>query len=874
MVLSMDQGGIHYWAKTVRDPQGRELQGIFVGDHCLNVGCVAEALVRQLPKPLQDLLPAGAVTLAALHDVGKISPGFQRKCEQWLVRNSLASLACREDWANHEPDHAKVSQWTLQKKLASSKLDPWAAIVGAHHGRIKGRRVNAPVGARECSADWETARLLLLDELIARFGPLPVQPSPSDALLWFVAGLITVADWIGSDENSFRPEGGQADAAERLARDAVQQTGWRPARFRKSLPFEALFPACAQPRPLQTAAMKHINAPGLYLIEAQMGSGKTEAALAAAYRLVERGEAGGLYFALPTQVTSNRIYERVANFLAHADAEPDARRLRLAHGTSWLHNQEPPPILRASALRDTEASDHAASGRSWFASSKRALLAPFGVGTIDQALLGIVAARHFFVRQFGLAGKVVILDEVHSYDLYTGTLLKELVRRLRELRCTVIILSATLTAARRRELMESAGELPDSCSGAYPLLTASRAGERPQEFQFPAEPPRSVCVTTSAAEPASLVEKVLARSAAGQCVLWVRNTVREAQETFRALRGGNCEGGPPIALLHSRFPLFRRDELETDWLLRLGKDGTSRPAGCVLVATQVVEQSVDIDADFLITDLAPTDMLLQRLGRLWRHERARPAGAAEEIAIHLPAPLAALDLSEADAAELKAALGPSGRVYAPYVLLRSLEIWRERTRITLPADIRLLLEATYRERADEPQGWRALRDKMEQSKNTLRQLALNNTNVWNQPALADEEGVQTRINSRPAVPLLLATQVEPTVKGRTRATLLNGDPIEADDYSWSFPVAKAIHWNLVRVPRYAVEPALRAAPAWLRLHVAGECALGLIRGGDIFWLGQDEPSGLNWHRDEGVTIPLKPKPACERNQEDDYESFE
>ncbi len=872
----MDRERIHFWAKTL--PDGRP--GISVRDHCLNVGCVAAALIERLPKSLQELLPPGAAALAAAHDVGKISPGFQRKCESWLVLNKLEDLARREDWANHESDHARVSQWALQKKLGSSKLEPWAAIVGAHHGRIKGRRVNAPVGDCECSPDWQKARLELLDELIARFGLLPVQPSPFEALLWFVAGLITVADWIGSDENFFRAEGGLADAAERLARDAVQQTGWHPARFHKSLQFDALFPACPRPRPLQAAAMQHITAPGLYLIEAQMGSGKTEAALAAAYQLIERGEAGGLYFALPTQVTSNRIYERVAAFLTCADAEPDARRLRLAHGTSWLHNQEPPPALRASTFRDPKASDqqeaddHAVAGRSWFASSKRALLASYGVGTIDQALLGIVAAKHFFVRQFGLAGKVVILDEVHSYDLYTGTLLQELVRRLRELRCIVIILSATLTAARRRELMESASEVPHSLSGAYPLLTACREGQPPQELHFPAEPPRSVRVTTSAEEPVAVAEHVLSRAAAGQCVLWVRNTVREAQDTCRVLRSGNCEGGPPVALLHSRFPLFRREELETDWLRHLGKDGASRPAGCVLVATQVVEQSVDIDADFLITDLAPTDMLLQRLGRLWRHDRPRPRGAAAEFIVHLPAPLAVLDVNQADAAELKAALGPSAYVYAPYVLLRSLEIWRDRTHITLPSDIRPLLEATYAEGQDEPPGWRALREEMEHSKNRLRQLALNNTNVWNQPALSDEEGVQTRINSRPSVPLLLASQVELSVKGRTRATLLNGDTIDADDREWSFPAAKAIHWNLVRVPRYAVAPALRATPAWLRLHVAGECALGLVRDGDIFWPGQGEPSGLKWHPDEGVTIPLKPKPTYQRNQEADYESFE
>lgn len=759
--------GDQFWAKTTAD--GRP--GLSVREHSLNVGCVGQELIRLLHPSLQALLPPGIATLIATHDVGKICPGFLWKSESWLLQHSLLDLARREDWANHESDHARVSQWALQKAFGSPKLEAWAAMVGAHHGRVKGRRLSpahvGPVGG----ADWDQARAALIQELVGRFGPLPALPAPAEALLWLVAGLITVADWVGSDEDFFRPEGGQAEAAPQLARRAVQRAGWRSASFHKGLSFGALFPGCPAARPLQAAAMRHINAPGLHLLEAQMGGGKTEAALAAAYQLIASGQACGLYFALPSQITSNRIYERVGAFLERADAEPDVRRFRLAHGTSWLVNQEPPPGLRAATLRDpkagdqAEANEHAAAGRSWFASSKRALLAPYGVGTIDQALLGIVAAKHFFVRQFGLAGKGVILDEVHSYDLYTGALLQELVRRLRELRCSVIILSATLTRARRRELLESMGAVAKPLDDGYPLLTTCTEGRGPEEFQFPAEPPRAIRVTTSASALASLVENVLARAEAAQCALWVRNTVREAQETFRLLRSQSREGGPAVALLHSRFPLFRREELEAQWLRRLGKDPSDRPAGCVLVATQVVEQSVDIDADFLVTDLAPADMLLQRLGRLWRHERARPDGASGEFTIYLPAALAALDLQQADAAALKAALGPSARVYAPDVLLRSLEIWRGRTGITLPTEIRALLESTYREGEDDPPGWRDLRNEREQSKIRLRQLALNSTNVWNQPALSDEEGVQTRINSRPAVPLLLASEIEATVQG-------------------------------------------------------------------------------------------------------------
>ena len=859
----------YFWAKTTPDGQ----PGISVRDHCLNVGCVGEALRNALPPALKKLLPPGAVTLVALHDVGKISPGFLVKCPAWLARFNLGAVAAMENWANHQSNHALVSQWTLQQLFRSSKLHGWSAVVGAHHGRLSERTLGLLKVRAVGGNSWEQARLRLVDELKAEFGPLPDNPPESEAVLWYVAGLITVADWIGSDEDRFSPKGGESQQARAKATAALGALGWEPAKFHTGQTFTTLFPACNPPRPLQTAALDQVREPGLYVMEAQMGAGKTEAALAAAYQLIAGAHASGLYFALPTQVTSNRIHRRVSEFLGRAEVAPDPRRLRLAHSNSWLLDEAGPPRFHAAAPTAEAAAD-ASAGRSWFASSKRALLASYGVGTIDQALLGIVAAKHFFVRQFGLAGKVVILDELHTYDLYTGTLVDVLIRRLLELKCTVIVLSATLTVARRRDLLMLAGQAPAEMSESYPLLTACTPGTPPRQMSFPAEVSRPVRVNISAEAPACVAEGLMERAAAGECVLWVRNTVREAQETFRQLCGHHREDGPPVGLLHSRFPQFRREELETAWLDRLGRDDAKRPHGCVLVATQVVEQSVDIDADHLVTDLAPTDMLLQRLGRLWRHARPQRPCTAPEVHVLLPESLTALDARAAPARQLKAALGPTGRVYAPYVLLRTLAQWQARTSLALPTDIRPLLEATYAEWPDEPEAWRELRAELESAKHKLGQLALNNTNVWNQPALPDEEGVQTRYNSRPTAQLFLATSVEPLTKGYSRVALLNGQTIEAADRNWSFPAAKAIHWNLVRVPRYAVAGVLPATPAWLRLHVSGECALGLVRDGQIYWLGADAPSGLTWHPDEGVFIPQHALNVKSPDPQDDYESYD
>jgi len=840
------------WAKTTEDGK----PGISVRDHCLNVGCVAEALLALLPPQLQILIPPSAATLAALHDIGKVSPGFQSKCEAWLIKHNLLDCALKEGWRLREPDHAKVSQCTTQEMLKAPPLRGWAAIVGAHHGKLKGQLLPEP---------WDDERRKLAGELIAQFGPLPDQPA-EDAVLWLTAGLITVADWIGSDEHRFPNEQWSIEERRRRAHDALLGIGWNRVAVRSSLLFPQLFPTLAA-NSLQSATGDAINRPGVYVIEGPMGYGKTEAALAATYRLMAAGHADGFYFGLPTQVTSNRIHERVQPFVDRICT--DSGPVRLAHSASWLMDTAPPLRLRA-ASPDTDASDHVRAGRSWFASSKRALLAPFGVGTIDQALLGIVAANHFFVRQFGLAGKVLVLDEVHTYDLYTSTLIGSLVKRLRELQCSVIILSATLTEQRRRELLGLADGQP--LNAAYPLVS----GVASSLIEHTCEPPPSKTIQIRSVTGALPMEEAMGRAGRGDCVLWIRNTVDEAQETYRALQSVNFQGGPSIALLHSRFPFFRREQLETDWMNRLGKNSTNRPTGCVLVSTQVAEQSVDIDADLLITDLAPTDMLLQRIGRLWRHERGNRPCSQPEVWIQMPT-LDDDQLRAASERELRQALGKSARVYAPYVLLRSLQQWRGRETITLPGDIRTILEATYADpAADEPPAWRELREQLEKQKDKMARQALNATTIWNNPALPDEEGVQTRYSSYPMAQLLLARQISRVDAHSVRLDLLNGDTVTASDRDWNFDAAKAfeaakaIHRNLTRVPRWAVSAFLSNLPGWLTNHVYQSTAVGLLRAdGSIRAVKGNSDMGLSYQADEGVRIHrdrLKQPPK----QDDEY----
>lgn len=411
-----------------------------------------------------------------------------------------------------------------------------------------------------------------------------------------------------------------------------------------------------------------------------MGMGKTEAALYAAYQMLTEEKATGIYFALPTQLTSNKIYDRFNAFLQQIVSTETPQHALLLHSGAWLMN--------------TEMGEEASPGGAWFNHRKRGLLAPFAVGTIDQALMAVMNIKHGFVRALGLAGKVVILDEVHTYDLYTGTILNALVEFLRQIDCTVIILSATLSRARRDALLQQT-----TSSEAYPLITAAPISAREQALVEIGVPVTEHATLTlySCNNDESALEEALRRAERGQQVLWIENTVAEAQQRYLDMASRAVEVGCEIGLLHSRFTPQHRNRHEQRWIALYGRTGWSQRQQCgrILVGTQVLEQSLDIDADFLVSRFAPSDMLLQRLGRLWRHtDTPRNVSAKAECWLLSPSLESAL-------ANPGSAFGMSALVYSPYVLCRSLEVWQEIPSLSLPGDIRPLIDRTYVARAEE-----------------------------------------------------------------------------------------------------------------------------------------------------------------------------
>jgi CRISPR-associated endonuclease/helicase Cas3 len=821
---------MEFWAKT--KPDGKP--GISVFAHMLDVGCVARCLAEMSPEILSRFcLHAKEVgSLAALHDIGKISPGFQRKCEAWLEENSLSKVARNGVWdTGMESDHGKVShaavqQILVQKAFAGTTAKFLSAVLGAHHGRLNPPNDRGFVpqrGIRETASgiDWDAERITNAEKTWKYLGGCTPELDLDDEspALWWLAGLTTVADWIGSNERFFPPEGHDLGNVAGMAQKALDNIGFQKPQLVGNLSFHDLFHDLAHPEiiwtpnEMQEKTLAVVRGPGVYVVEAPMGMGKTEAALWAAYRLLVAGKANGIYFALPTQATSNRIHLRMNDFLRRI--APTAQGSRLIHGNSWLMDQE--SALSITATDATEKrTDDARIGVNWFASAKRALIAPFGVGTIDQALLGVVAAKHFFVRHFALAGKVVILDEIHSYDLYTGTLIDKLITTLEGLGCTVIVLSATLTGKRRENIVSSSDTWGEEETQPYPLITGRHEGALlpPASAAPPAN--RKVRVEFVNVDDAARDALALARS--GGAVLWICNTIDAAQKQYRLFKQ-TVSDDFPLGLLHSRFPFWRRERLEDEWMARFGKDGETR-CGSILVSTQVVEQSVDLDADLMITELAPTDMLLQRLGRLWRHERqGRPISAPKIYIIEESKTLEEFRNMEAEA--IVETLGSKAHVYDPFILLRSLQLWETYPCVNVPSQIRELIEKTYRSRDDEPEFWEKLFDNRFVRDSNERFMAAMNSNYW-QPHLPDEEGVQTRLNDMPTVPLVLCREIK-----NQQAEFLDGSTGQLGKDFFHFKTAQAVHRNLVKVPEYCFDLPIPQSSAFAA-YLFGRQSAGII----------------------------------------------
>ncbi len=705
--------------------------------HLLDVGVVAEVMWAQcLPTSARswfarqcglDEASAGrwAVFLAAMHDWGKASIAFNNQVPGAPKHGTISTYLLKSA-LQHAPFH-----------LPPDMANRLATIVGGHHGLFPHAAdfTSAAIDKRKHvgGAVWKEHQKWLLAE-VSRLLPIADAPPPTQltnaGAVW-LAGFISVVDWIGSNQDFFpyAAPGGQVPAdftpdaylarARQQARHALGALGWSawPDSTRPRT-FGDLFPDIDAPNAMQEKIIDlapTFDRPFLAIIEAPMGMGKTEAALYLADQASLRLGMRGHYLALPTQATSNQMFSRDTDFLAHRYPS-QVVNTQLLHGHAALSSDF--QALRENERRYLQAIDipvdrdwgfdGAAPGviaSEWFTHRKRGLLAPFGVGTIDQALLSVLQTKHFFVRLLGLAGKTIVLDEVHAYDTYMSVLLARLLGWLSALGCSVVLLSATLPATRRRQLLDAwAGDQtadhahPVDTPTAYPVITW-RCGARGGAIGFEA-PDRTVRLCWIAAEQRATLARDLAFALRdGGCAAVICNTVGRAQEMYRHLRDALPD--TEATLFHARFPYEERKAREDEVLLKFGKpiDNPNRPHRAIVVATQVIEQSLDLDFDLMVSELAPIDLVLQRSGRLFRHDRERTSSlATPELWVLAPPESEGLpEFSRSDV-----------YIYDEHVLLRSWLALRERSELTTPADLSTLIELVYDDTcpcpADDPPG--------------------------------------------------------------------------------------------------------------------------------------------------------------------------
>jgi CRISPR-associated endonuclease/helicase Cas3 len=759
------------WGKTVKDKPEQYHPVLF---HLLDVGhcaallwdeCLPQIGKAKIAEALgldESRARRAVIYLAAWHDIGKVAPGFQfqnsdpRFGPKWLWQR------LREAGLDSVPNarsfkHAQMSAGVLVDSLQVNAVD-WrvpncqtalilAHIAGAHHGTFP-HSGQIPDAKDDALGDdvWHGARIEMM-QLTARLlcpeAPLETLQSGAwkdkegGAVGW-LAGLISVADWLGSSE--FFPAAGRRDedlisareysglSLDR-AKDALTQFGWLPKFHANQTPldFQATFNFA--PNALQRAILKctqDLNAPFFAIAEAPMGVGKTEAAFVGIDAALEKQFAAGFYIALPTQATSNAMHDRARDdYLLKRQGHNEQLNLQLAHSGAILkddekENEEEVEIQPASVDADENPIEATVAAQSWFTLRKRPLLAPFGAGTIDQTLMGVLQTKHWFVRVFGLANKVVVFDEVHAYDAYMSTLLERLLMWLRANGCSVILLSATLPSSRRKKLLEAWGASVPEAEVKYPRLTwCDEKGSQSLSIEEKDDRAKSKIITLDCkpCDASTLAAVLREKLKGGGCAAIICNTVKAAQELYRKLKNALGEGfcgKENWHLFHARMPFAWRQERERKILKAFGKDKSHRPYRAIAVSTQVMEQSLDLDFDWMASELAPIDLLLQRAGRLHRHEYSvRPASLRQ------PELLILCDDGENSALPQ---LTVPDELYSHFILLRTWLALRGKQVLRLPDEIEGLIENVYETDSTAPdETWeRALQDAREKLEATRK----------------------------------------------------------------------------------------------------------------------------------------------------------
>lgn len=737
-----------YWGKA--DPAYQHEQKWHpLAYHSLDVAAVGVAYLEQssllnsccglLNCSKQEFLSWSAF-LFAFHDLGKFSEAFQSQRPDLIL-----------ELQEREPDptkrynerHDSLGFWLWgggyegicsdalseigisNEKRVQDSLTCWMRAVTGHHGTPPKPYGNAESFFRredkQAAADFvqAMAELLLTKEALC----IPSNQNfkiASEMMSWWFAGVTVLADWLGSNTQFFPYKSPSTDLgkywkyAQGQATEVLAHSGVTPAAIEKGRSLKDLFQKIQQASPLQQWAVSVDipQTPQIYLLEDVTGAGKTEAAMMLAYRLMEQGLAEGFFIGLPTMATANAMYKRVAEVYQKLFA--GNANLVLAHGHKKLVEEFAATIFPVGTPEHDGAQlDETASARcsAWLADhSKRALLASAGIGTIDQALLAVLHSKHQSLRLLGLFNKVLIVDEVHACDAYMQGVLEVLLEFHARTGGPVILLSATLPSRMKQALLNAYAKgrnqapAPELRSDAYPLATRWHDG---QTVLLEDALASRACVSRTVqihyeADDEKVFAHITAALQQGQCVGWIRNTVADAMAAYERI--SQTISPENITLFHARFALKDRLDKEAQVLDLFGEDSKQQARqGRLMIATQVAEQSLDVDFDVLITDLAPIDRVLQRAGRLQRHVRdaqgnrlvatdAKDGRSAPCLWVYAPAWTEQPKADWYSAAFKKAqyVYGHHGQLWLTAKVLQN-------GSFTMPADARSLIEAVFSE---------------------------------------------------------------------------------------------------------------------------------------------------------------------------------
>ncbi|HMV06914.1 MAG TPA: CRISPR-associated helicase Cas3' [Accumulibacter sp.] len=747
------------WGKLLLDGEGAVVDRLSLTDHCIDVAsvfrelCDLPAIRRNLDheagRPLSGIHLDRLAVFALLHDIGKCNHGFQAKEDARAhsvaghVRE-VAALLADEDLRQQTVAALRLEDMLCWFRDPQTDLLRMLVASVSHHGQpaFVWDALDGLAAARDATF-WRKKDAYDPFVALARLGRAAHEAFPlafdgqaealelTPALEHRFAGLLMLADWLGSHREAFFPfhqAGSRIPWARRQARRALSAVGLDIDQARQSLAnglpsFAQVFDLAAEPKPLQSA-LARADLPPLLIAESDTGSGKTEAALLHFLALFAAGEVDGLYFALPTRVAAREIYGRVESAMRRTFGERCPPVLLAVPGYAQVDG-EPAGMLPAHGQLWHEA-DQARRERAWCAERpKRFLAAAVAVGTIDQALFSGIQVPHAHLRAACLDRSLLVIDEVHSSDTYMCYLSRRVLARHLAAGGRALLLSATLGSAARAKYLSPAqrpsgmDDFATAVGQPYPALCAPGSALR----RLPDPDARAKRVRIRALgtmdQPEALLPGLRSAILAGRRVMVVLNTVARAIALTRladadpllraALFAVNGQACPH----HGRFARADRELLDKTVSRCLGKGS---PAGAVLlIGTQTLEQSLDLDADWLITDLCPIDVLLQRIGRLHRHDRGpRPEA---ECSVLLPEEPELSSLLRNDGEVGRGGMAGLGFVYEDLRILQLTRDWAVgEPPIEIPRDNRFLVEsATHPERLatlTAPK-WKAHADRLE-----------------------------------------------------------------------------------------------------------------------------------------------------------------